>query len=1055
MIHGRNTMKIFSKVVLNLIFGMCALNAWTQSSLHFEHYSTDRGLSQGSGYGITSYDDYMWFGTQDGLNRFDGYKMDVFKTRDKKGLKGNFINTLRSDSQQNLWVGTVNGVCLFDKESQGFKSFLEVFKIKHLIDNQSISKIVDDRKGVIWFITDEHGLYRFDTKRRQIKGYFTTANNLMDIAISPIDQSVWLISDVELFRFDAAADAFVPTKFGSEVSVGQNQKEILRTITVDFQNNLWLGTYENGIYVKPAVGSGGVFRHFQKGDSPRSIATNEIVNLFCDHAGRIWVGHRRAGISLYLPQKNAFIYASHTDNNPRSIAADYVLSFFEDRQNNIWVGLSGGGIDKYDPLKYQFKTIEKNLENGLTDNMVLDMYGHQNSLYVGTQTGGLNVLDFKTNHFKSYLPERANPKSILHSQVYDIEADSTGYLWLATGRGLCAFDPRKETFTSYAQGGNQSPLVYLYAVKVLKNQSEIWAGGERGLQRFDLKSKRWVSWADRPEMADIAKFVQRIIYEDTDQNIWLGTQGHGLIKYNPTQRKVTFFDDKLSINCPNIRCFYEEGQNLWVGADCGLYVVDKQTNKIKNYFSENDPRLAYRLPNNVVYGVLKDGEGFYWLTTNKGLTKFSVDRGVVKNFEKRDGLQSDEFNTNCVYRRSDGALYFGGVNGISYFKTNEIVPNSYVPPVKITGIEVKGQPFLSNTKTLNLNYDQNFIGFQFAAFNFSNTEKNTYQYKLDGINDNWVSAGVKNYANYTNLPPGEYVFRVVGRNDDGVLGGRQATVNITIEPPYYERWWFRIPIVLIVGWLIYNFYKSQINGKLLRANLESESLKRLQKEAELKEKEASFQRQIILTEITALRAQMNPHFIFNCLNSIQLFTAQNDIDKASDYLTKFSRLIRLVLENSRSEKVTLHNELETLRLYIELEAMRFRGKVSYQINVDPEIDQQYIQMPPLLLQPFVENAIWHGLMHKEEGGMVWVAVTQPSDASIQVTITDNGVGRAMATEFKSKSATVSKSFGMKVTADRIQLINQIYSSTTQVQISDLTDSVGNPSGTRVVVTIPV
>ena len=209
------------------------------------------------------------------------------------------------------------------------------------------------------------------------------------------------------------------------------------------------------------------------------------------------------------------------------------------------------------------------------------------------------------------------------------------------------------------------------------------------------------------------------------------------------------------------------------------------------------------------------------------------------------------------------------------------------------------------------------------------------------------------------------------------------------------------------------------------------------------------------TEMAALRAQMNPHFIFNCLNSIQYFTAQNDAETASDYLTKFSRLIRLVLENSRSERVTLTNELETLRLYIEMEAMRFGQKVRYSIIVEPTVDVESIQIPPLLIQPFVENAIWHGLMHKPDGGSVTVAVQQPQDHLLEVSITDDGVGRIKAAAYKSKSATSHKSFGMKVTAERIDLINQMYHTHTQVRIDDLTDAAGQPTGTRVTVTIPI
>ncbi len=208
--------------------------------------------------------------------------------------------------------------------------------------------------------------------------------------------------------------------------------------------------------------------------------------------------------------------------------------------------------------------------------------------------------------------------------------------------------------------------------------------------------------------------------------------------------------------------------------------------------------------------------------------------------------------------------------------------------------------------------------------------------------------------------------------------------------------------------------------------------------------------------LSALRSQMNPHFIFNCLNSIKLYTTQNDTVAASEYLTKFSRLIRLVLENSRNDRITLAAELDALRLYIEMEAMRFKEKLKYNITVDKDVEQDYIEIPPLLLQPYVENAIWHGLMQKEEGGRIDVnAGIQPNESMLVINITDNGIGRAKSAELMSKTATKHKSYGMKVTSERLALINQVYKTGANVTIHDLTDNNGQASGTRVTIKIPI
>ncbi len=245
-------------------------------------------------------------------------------------------------------------------------------------------------------------------------------------------------------------------------------------------------------------------------------------------------------------------------------------------------------------------------------------------------------------------------------------------------------------------------------------------------------------------------------------------------------------------------------------------------------------------------------------------------------------------------------------------------------------------------------------------------------------------------------------------------------------------------LVVVILWLNYD-----------RKQQENKSL-----DSKIKLQESEFAHKLAETEMTALRAQMNPHFIFNCLNSIKLYTLENDGATATDYLTKFSRLIRLVLENSRSERITLANELETLELYIQMEAMRFKDKVNYKLNVAEDIDTHYTEIPPLLLQPYVENAIWHGLMHKEDGGLIKVDVSM-EETALQVVITDNGIGRAAAAALKSKSATTHKSFGLKMTSERIELFNQLYQTHTKVQIEDLTDANGQATGTKVIVEIPI
>ncbi len=266
---------------------------------------------------------------------------------------------------------------------------------------------------------------------------------------------------------------------------------------------------------------------------------------------------------------------------------------------------------------------------------------------------------------------------------------------------------------------------------------------------------------------------------------------------------------------------------------------------------------------------------------------------------------------------------------------------------------------------------------------------------------------------------------------------------------------YRSKLVLLEKNKLQQNYNQQLQAALQQRSNELETQNKVMEAQKIKQVETAFEHKIAETEMIALRAQMNPHFIFNCLNSIKLYTLENDSQTASEYLTKFSQLIRLVLENSRSEKVTLQKELETLKLYIELEAMRFKDKVQYKINVVPHIDQQYIEIPPLLLQPYVENAIWHGLMHKPEGGNITIDISQPEEYLLHIEISDDGIGRDMAKEHKSKSATRQKSFGLKMTSERLDAINHIYQTKTEVKIVDLVDGEGNVAGTKVIIEIPL
>ncbi len=351
--------------------------------------------------------------------------------------------------------------------------------------------------------------------------------------------------------------------------------------------------------------------------------------------------------------------------------------------------------------------------------------------------------------------------------------------------------------------------MYAFGAHVLNDSvgrsEEIWVGGQGGLTRFDLQTRRWKSWQDNPSLGAISNYSIRLLYQHTPDMVWLDSLQNGLIGFNRKTKQTSFFDQRNGLTCLTIRALLQENQTLWIGTDCGLYQLDLATMRIVRQYTEADG-----LPNEVIYGILPGDKGELWLSSNQGLTRFSLARGVIRNYDVTDGLQSNEFNTNVCYKHTDGTLFFGGVNGITYFKTSQLRRNTFVPPVRITGLTVLDSAYSPYEQQLTLGPDQNFIEFSFAALNFSNSRKSLYQYRLEGIDPSWVPAGHRRTANYTKLPPGDYVFRVKGSNDDGVWNQQGASMRITITPPFWATWWFRLALIGLLLSGAYGLYRYRI-----------------------------------------------------------------------------------------------------------------------------------------------------------------------------------------------------------------------------------------------------
>ena len=440
------------------------------------------------------------------------------------------------------------------------------------------------------------------------------------------------------------------------------------------------------------------------------------------------------------------------------------------------------------------------------------------------------------------------------------------------------------------------------------------------------------------------------------------------------------------------------------------------------------------LTDNSINSIIEDNAGNLWLGTGNGLCRFAPDTRQFTHFDFLNSPISNHW-MRFFCKGGDGTLYFGsGEGGVKAFDPGQLRPNRYIPPVVITRFKLfnKSRPG-NDMKEIELEHDQNFFSFEFSALNYTDPRKNQYAYKLEGVDRDWVYSGTRRTADYTAVAPGRYTFRVRASNNEGLWNNEGVSVKVVVHPPWWLTWWAwaHYLVGLVVCWWLVDRWRRKVLIEKVRMKSRAKEL-----------------------EMQALRAQMNPHFIFNCLSSINSFVLKNQTEAASDYLTKFSRLIRTVLNNSKKSLISLEEEMEMLRLYIDMEKLRFNDGFVYSIEMDGSVDAGGIFIPPLLFQPFVENAIWHGLMHKKEKGRLDIRLGVEGELLI-CSIADNGVGRSFAagSNGHSDSARKQKSMGIQITRQRLALVNGEEGDQGNFAIEDLYDEVGNAAGTRVVLRI--
>jgi ligand-binding sensor domain-containing protein/two-component sensor histidine kinase len=1065
-------MKIRYCLVILLSLLAMGLNAQAPSVIYFEHTSIEQGLSQSSvNCMLQDKEGFMWFGTADGLNKFDGYKFTVYNTDplNPNLLSSGYIQCLYQDHNGIIWVGTLDGgLNAYDPKSLKINRFRHDTKNPNSIPSDNI-RAITEYKGELWIGTADAGLGRFDPGKNTFIKERIGSNK---ISCLYNDNSNRLVVGTEDKGLLSPGNKQLNWNGVSKINCLERVVE-----------GMLIGT-DMGMYVM--LGNAEITPYKHSDNNPHSISNDQVSSISQDARGNIWIS-TNGGLNTFNPKNGRFNSWRHDANHPYTLSDDRVLSLFTDRSGKVWVGTVSGGVDAINPPNVVFRSFqnEANDPNSLSFNDISSIIeDHNHDLWIGTLGGGLNLFKPSTESFKAF-HKSSRAGSLNSENINCLAEDHNGTIWIGTqDGGLNSFDERDGSFHAYLAGKRSNSLASntILSLSLEDHDGNIWIGTDTGgVAILNVETREIHQFEEKDKLgALLRKYQVRSFYLDHKDRMWIGTLGGGLFGWDPKTKKLsnyTHSEQKNSLSKNNIFCIYEDiNGRLWIGTnEGGLNLFDPESGKFR-FFTEHDG-----IPNNTIYGILEDKGENLWLNTNKGICKFSpptdtksatliqgkakVNRNnnnsaanqpnksdfKIRVYDSRDGLPSNQFNLGAYCKTLDGRMYFGSIAGLVTFDADSVKDNGFIPPVVISDFKLfnisvfPGDSFkllkspISTTKEIQLKYNQNVISFEFTALNFINPKKNRYAFMLKGFDNGWnYSDAQRRFATYTNLEPGDYTFMVKGSNNDGIWNENGTAIHVVISPPFWKTWWFRILAIVLFGTSVYLVI-----------------FLRLRQIQEKEQEKTEINKMLSEARLIALRAQMNPHFIFNSLNSIQQFIYNNNKEEAASYLSKFSRLIRQILEHSSQGTILLQDEVIILSLYLELEALRFQNKFSFNIDVDEDIDPGYTEIPSMLIQPYIENAILHGLVNKEGNGHISINIKADGDNEnvLICTIEDDGIGREKAMEINKKKVFKykNKSMGMSVTNDRLTILNQYQNKNIAVGITDLHD----PTGTRVQISIPV
>lgn len=833
-----------------LVFATASANAIEPTSMRFDRLGMSDGLSQSAVMAIEQdQTGFMWFATESGLDRYDGFAFKNYRRArgDARSLGGEFVRDLDIAADGSLWVATDGGgVSRWHPDSDTFSTYNHSANEENSLASDHVRTILTDERGHVWVGTRDSGLDRLQVSNGTVSHYTAEygsrealSNNEIYALEIDADGRVWIGTRAGLNVLDPATNSI--TGFENTNAIGLDSAWI-RSLLIDQQGTLWIGTHRNGLY---RVGQGGsLVEHFSNtGTDRRSISSNRIEVVFEDNRGRIWIGTDK-GLNL-LDQDNQSFTRYQTDpTDSTSLSSNYIFSIFQDAGGVLWIGTRTGGLNKWNPRSWSFGHFKPAaLDEGAfsSPNVTSFTEDPADNLWVGTFGGGINVIRRSDDSIEQIRHDGDDPASLSDDRVMALMTDSAGNVWAGTmSGGLNRIDRDSGRITVFRHSAAEPDSLAADGIMSLleDSQGRLWVGTfGGGVSRLDdMSADRFTNYP--PDPADpgaLASARATSIVEDKAGVVWVGTDGGGLHWMEPQgdrwHRLQHNSDDPTSLSGDTVYGLHVDASGaLWVGTRGGLDRLVGTTQTPDSLGFQNVSRRE-GLASNAVYSIESDAEGNLWMGTNNGIARYNPRGGDARSFHKSQGLQGEEFNFGASYAGSDNRLYFGGSNGFNAFNPAELEFNDQRPAVVLTSLSVLNTPVPTTTPyelidSIELDYSDDVVTFGISALDFAAPEANRYAYRLEGFDDAWVDAGVERRITYTNLDGGNYTLHISAANSDGVWNSEGISIPLSVAKPPWKTWWAYTAYGLTLMMALFGLWRRQ-EQKLRR---EAEYSRRLEHE---------------------------------------------------------------------------------------------------------------------------------------------------------------------------------------------------------------------------------